>query len=277
MAGEFQKVTTFGDEVTLSGMAILATFKQVRGEGFERATKAAMDMSSVMGTDLNSSILQIGKALNNPIKGLSMLTRVGVTFTDEQTNQIKALQKSGDMYGAQAIILKELETQFDGTAGALRTTFKGSVDAAGNALGDLKEQMGFAITKNEYFLDLVADTEDRFVTWTQYLVENREEIHKYAEEVGITVVNALRTAANGGMELIEIFGNLSRSVAGFQAVNAGKLDLFKFALMDAEELKGWLEKDRAGFSELGKEIETLEKKYREMYWAQSYLERRQIP
>jgi len=47
MAAALQKVTTVGDEVILNGMAILATFKNIRGEAFERTTKAALDMSAV--------------------------------------------------------------------------------------------------------------------------------------------------------------------------------------------------------------------------------------
>jgi phage-related minor tail protein len=155
MASGMQKVTTVGDEVTLGGMAILATFKQIRGEGFERSTKAALDMSAVMGQDLKSSMVMIGKAVNDPITGMSMLTRVGVTFTEQQKDMAKQMQESGDMAGAQNIILKELESQFGDTAAALREDFGGATIAAGNALGDTKEEMGFLITKNQFFIDIM--------------------------------------------------------------------------------------------------------------------------
>lgn len=173
MASGMQSVTTVGDEVTLSGMAILATFKQIRGEGFERATKAAMDMSAVMGQDLKSSMVMIGKAVNDPITGMSMLTRVGVTFTDQQKDMARQLQESGDMAGAQNIILQELESQFGGTAAALREDFGGAVIAAGNALGDTKEEMGFLITKNQFFIDIVHLAEKQFMAWGEKIKENR--------------------------------------------------------------------------------------------------------
>lgn len=174
MASGLQSVTTVGDEVTLSGMAILATFKQIRGEGFERATKAAMDMSAVMGQDLKSSMVMIGKAVNDPITGMSMLTRVGVTFTQQQKDMARQLQESGDMAGAQNIILKELESQFGGTAAALRKDFGGSVIAAGNALGDTKEEMGFLITKNQFFIKIIHLAEKQFIAWGEKIKENRE-------------------------------------------------------------------------------------------------------
>jgi hypothetical protein len=141
MAAEFQKTTNFGDEMTLSGMAILATFKQVRGEAFEKATKAAMDMSVIMGQDLKSSIVQVGKALNDPTVGLTALGRVGVTFTQQQKDMIKSLQASGDIMGAQKIILSELQSQFSGAAEAARDADKG-ITALKNAYGDLLEQIG---------------------------------------------------------------------------------------------------------------------------------------
>ena len=55
-AGELQLVSTYGDEVTISALAILATFKNINGENFKSATVAAQDMATVMGTDLNSAI-----------------------------------------------------------------------------------------------------------------------------------------------------------------------------------------------------------------------------
>jgi len=173
MASGMQIATKVGDEVTLSGMAILGTFKKIRGEGFERATMAALDMSQVMKQDLKGSMTMIGKAVNDPITGMSALTRVGVTFTDQQKDMVKQLQKSGDMVGAQNIILKELEGQFGGAAAAAREIFGGAVEAAGNALGDTKEEMGFLITKNQFFIDIVHLAEKQFIAWGEKIKENR--------------------------------------------------------------------------------------------------------
>lgn len=155
MASGLQAVTTYGDETILSGMGILATFKQVGNEAFERATMTAMDMSTVMKQDLKSSMVLVGKALNDPVKGLSALTRVGVTFTNQQKEQIKALQESGNLYGAQNILLEELESEFGGAATAATTIFKGALAQLSNTWGDMLESMGYVITKNQYFFDLI--------------------------------------------------------------------------------------------------------------------------
>lgn len=154
-AGALQQITTFGDEVTISAMSLLATFKNIQGEVFQRTTKAALDMSTVMDQDLKSSMIQLGKALNDPLTGLSALSRVGVTFTEDQKEMIETLMESGDVMAAQGVILQELESQFGGAAEAVRDTFGGAVDALSNSWGDLLEEIGFALTKNENMVELI--------------------------------------------------------------------------------------------------------------------------
>lgn len=166
MAAEMQRSTQFGDEAVIGMQNLLLTFTNIGGSGgiFERTTKVALDVSTAMGMDLKSSALQLGKALNDPATGLSMLTRVGITFSEEQKAVIKQLQATGDMAGAQTVILQELERQFGGSAEAMRDTFAGSVEAAQNSFGDLQEQIGRLVIENpvvtaaiQKFSDFVAE------------------------------------------------------------------------------------------------------------------------
>ncbi len=143
-ASALQSVTTYGDETILNAQAMLATFKNVSGEQFTDATKAILDMSTVMGTDLKSSALQLGKALNDPAQGLSALTRVGVSFTQQQMDQIKAMQAAGDVAGAQRAILAELQGQFGGAAEAVAEG-GGQWEQLLNTLGDVGELIGGAV------------------------------------------------------------------------------------------------------------------------------------
>lgn len=137
-ASELQGLTNFGDEATINAAAVLATFTSIRGDVFQEALATAQDMSSVMGSDLQSSIVQVGKALNDPIKGVSALSKVGVSFNATQKEQIKLLQESGDLLGAQSIILDELKREFGGAAAAMANPF----EQVKNALGDVFEQLG---------------------------------------------------------------------------------------------------------------------------------------
>jgi phage-related protein len=141
MASSLQAVTNFGDEAIIGGQNLLLTFTNIGKDTFPRATEAILDMSTAFGQDLKSSAIQLGKALNDPINGVTALSRVGVSFTEQQKEQIKAMQEAGDVAGAQAVILAELERQVGGSARAMVDP----VDQLNNVWGDLKEVLGAAI------------------------------------------------------------------------------------------------------------------------------------
>lgn len=142
MASALQEVTTFGDEAIQEAQALLLTFTSIGREVFPEALESILNVSTALGTSLQSSVQQVGKALNDPIKGIAALTRVGIQFTDQQRQQITTMQRAGDVAGAQAIILGELETQFGGLARAIATTPFGQLEQLGNTLGDIAENIG---------------------------------------------------------------------------------------------------------------------------------------
>lgn len=111
-----------GDVILRDITANLLTFGNVAGEVFDRAQQAAVDMATRLGGDPKSAAIMLGKALNDPIKGITALTRVGVSFTAQQQEQIKAMAAAGDTAGAQALILSELEKQYGGAAKAAADT-----------------------------------------------------------------------------------------------------------------------------------------------------------
>lgn len=138
LSSELQDLTNFEDDATNSAAAVLLTFKEIKGDVFKDAIRSAQDMSAVLGTGLQGSVLQIGKALNDPTKGISALSKAGVSFTQQQKDQIKTLQKSGDIVGAQAIILRELQGEFGGAAQAMANPFT----QFQNKAGDVMEAVG---------------------------------------------------------------------------------------------------------------------------------------
>ena len=145
MAGRLSAVTGIDDEAIQSGSNMLLTFGKIRNyvDGqftgtFDRANALMVDMSAAMGTDMKGSAVQLGKALNDPVKGVSALSRVGVSFTEQQKEQIKTLVESGKTLGAQNIILGEVEKQFGGAAEAMATP----ADKAKVAFGNLQEELG---------------------------------------------------------------------------------------------------------------------------------------
>lgn len=138
-AAELQKVTTFGDEDIIRAQSQLVTFTKITGDEFDRTIELSADLSARFGTDLKSSVIQFGKALNDPVANLSALSRSGIQFSKTQKDMIKQLVESGRLIDAQKIILKELETQFGGSAKAARDTFGGALEGLTNSFGDLFE------------------------------------------------------------------------------------------------------------------------------------------
>ena len=104
--------------------AKLLTFKelaqsanQVGGE-FDRATKAAIDLAAAGFGSAETNAAQLGKALQDPIKGLTALSRSGVTFTETEKERIKTLVESNQVGEAQRLVLEAIEKQVGGTAEA---------------------------------------------------------------------------------------------------------------------------------------------------------------
>ena len=134
-------LSTFDDDEILRKVtANLLTFGNVAGEQFDRAQLAAVNLSTRMGGDLQSATILIGKALNDPIKGMAALRKVGIQLTDQQKEQVKGFLETGDAAGAQRVILGELERQFGGSAKAMRDATPGA--DLKNAWDDFQETIG---------------------------------------------------------------------------------------------------------------------------------------
>jgi hypothetical protein len=146
MASKMQEATTFGDEEILKKVTNnLLTFGNIVGPVFDRAQNAALDLSQVLGQDLQSSTIQLGKALNDPILGVTALRRVGIAFTQQQTDQIKTLVESNKVMEAQGVILAEVEKFYGQAAEAAAKTTAGQMTQAANAFGDAMEAIGASI------------------------------------------------------------------------------------------------------------------------------------
>ena len=145
LAAQLESLGTTDEELIINSQNVLATFTNIRNVGknriFDMATRSTLDMSVALGTDLQGASIQVGKALNDPIKGVAALTKVGVSFTQAQKDQIKALVESGRTMDAQKIILGELNKEFGGAAKAAGSGFSGAVFRAKDAIGDLERDI----------------------------------------------------------------------------------------------------------------------------------------
>lgn len=142
MAGALSNLSSIDDEVINGAQAILLTFRNIGREAFGPAMQAALDLGAVMGTDLNSAVLMLGKALNDPAEGLTALRRAGVSFNEEQRKVIQSMVDTGDTAGAQKLILEEMNKEFGGAAQANAYSYAGSLDAVKISSGNLAAALG---------------------------------------------------------------------------------------------------------------------------------------
>jgi hypothetical protein len=158
--------------------------------------------------EAESNAVQLGKALQDPIKGINALTRSGITFTEQEKEQIKVLVESGKTLQAQDMILKAIETQVGGTAEATAT----SSAKMKIAFDNLSEAIGTILLP--YFEKLAAFV-NRF---TPVMVEHADVIIKVAAAIA-----ALAIGIKSLQFALDLFSVAVKIATGLQL-------LFNFAL-----------------------------------------------
>lgn len=162
MARRLDEATTGSAEGFRDAATQLLTFKSVGKDAFETTLLLAQDLADAGFGSLSSNAVQLGKALENPVQGLSALTESGVTFTKEQQKVIKLLVETGRAADAQKIILDAVAGQVGGTAKAIGGGLSGAVDLVNARFKELKEQLGTAVLPVfQRFNELVAETYKR--------------------------------------------------------------------------------------------------------------------
>jgi len=252
LAGSLEALTATEAETIQEGANLLLTFKNIQNQAgagndiFNQTTAAMVDVARAMGTSASGEAIRLGKALNDPVKGISALTRVGITFTEQQKAQIKALSESGDLMGAQKIILAELQSQFGGSGAAFAKSFTGQLQLLQHELGTVGEEAtmvvmpalqqmvdGFrellpvvgpqlkaalATVDFKAFAKTIVDT-------VTFLVQNAEAIMKV-----VTALFILNTAYNVGRVAVGLYNAAAVILNNTFVMTAGKIGLATGAL-----------------------------------------------
>ena len=205
LAESFGRQAGISPTVIKGGEAILATFHAVSGATgmqsgvFDRATKAAADLAAAGFGSMDTNAKQLGKALQDPTTGMSALRRAGVNFTSAQQDQIKAMQKSGDLLGAQKLILQEVEGQVKGTA----TATAGSGAKMKVAYEEMQASIGTAL------LPAVSKVKGELGGLFNFVSANASWLVPLAAGIG-TVVLALLAF----VKAFQLFGAVKEAIAG---------------------------------------------------------------
>lgn len=142
LADQLESLSGIEGDSIINAQNLLLTFTNVRNgvkstdKVFDQATRTLVDMAAALGSDPAGAAIQLGKALNDPVKGVSALGEVGVSFTEKQKKLIQSLVDSGKVMEAQKVILKELSVEFGGAAKAAGSGFEGALFRVKDAFRD---------------------------------------------------------------------------------------------------------------------------------------------
>ena len=260
LAGSLEALTATEAETIQEGANLLLTFKNIQNQAgagndiFNQTTAAMVDVARAMGTSASGEAIRLGKALNDPVKGISALTRVGITFTEQQKEQIKALSESGDIMSAQKIILAELQSQFGGSGAAFAKSFTGQLQLLQHELGTVGEEATMVVMPAlqqmvDGFRELlpvvgpqlkaaIASVDWKAFTKTlvdtiTFLVQNAEAIMKVVTALFVlnTTYNVVKAATGLFNAAAVILGNTFTITAGKIGLATGAVKLFRTALI----------------------------------------------
>jgi len=134
LAAQFQRTTTYGDELTLQMQAMLVQVGNVMPSQMKGALAASMDLAAGLGVDLRAATLLVGKAFAGET---GSLTRYGIVIDKTK------LKTEGA-----AAVLAAINERFGGQAQAQAETYAGQITQMANAWGDFKEAVGEALTQD---------------------------------------------------------------------------------------------------------------------------------
>jgi len=223
LAASLQKTTTFSDEAVLSAENLLLTFTGIGKDIFPQATKTVLDMATALGTDTSSAAIQLGKALQDPILGVTTLRRVGVNFNQDQQDLIKTMVESGKTMEAQQYILAELAKEFGGSASAQASTFEGHMKMVANQIDDVQENIGNALLPAlEKMLAAVVPIVQKMAEWSS----KNPELTAKVVEWGIGITGAVAALGTMGLILPKIITAINLLITGLTFLAANPIIVF---------------------------------------------------
>lgn len=235
MAKAFESESNYTSEQIQRAQTVMLGFKTVTGDVFNSAMQNVLDMAEVMGMDLVSAVQTVGKALDDPVKGLGSLQRQGFAFSESQKAMLEEMVKTGRQAEAQKIILDELATTYGGAAKAGQNAFQ----QLNIAVGNLQKVIG----------ENLAPVVESIATDITELINQFNSLDKGTQTFILTAGSLLTTLPliiKGINTLKVALVSLQTSVPTLLAITAG--------IAGISAVVGAVVKKKNEFSELSKEI-----------------------
>lgn len=216
LANKLALQTTYSDDAVKGVENLMLTFTNINSRIFPQTTSTILDMATAMHEDLQSATIQVGKALQDPVLGMTALRRVGVDFSEDQKKVVQGLVDTGQSAKAQQLILAELNKEFGGSAAAATTTFAGKMALTANAIKQVKESIGNAILTaiaplQDRLIKFVSS--DKFQKWvtdlTKWMADNLPNAINWIIKVGLPdLEKVIKTAG----DTIKFFTNIWKAL-----------------------------------------------------------------
>ena len=142
MAEGYAHTTLFTSEQVQQSEAILLTYKRIQGDVFDQALQQTMNISALFGNDLTSASRAVGRALEDPVNGMTALTRAGVSLDPVMKANIKNLAETGQLAEAQKLLLDQLAKSVGGQAQAQDQGVTGAMHNLSESVKEVKIAFG---------------------------------------------------------------------------------------------------------------------------------------
>ena len=141
MAGTLSSKILAGRADITDMQSQLLTFPSITKDVFGRSMGLVADIAAQTGHELRETAIMYGKALSDPAKGLQLMRRYGVMFTDQEKEKIKKLEESGKLIEAQKAMMDAIASS--GYAGVAEKLFNATPMAKYNKMvGSIKMTIG---------------------------------------------------------------------------------------------------------------------------------------
>lgn len=211
LASTLSKSTLHTKGQVMQAEALLATFTNVRGDVFVRALKAASDLAEFMDTDLVTAAQKVGRALNDPAKGMEGLGELVGKLNDKQTKAITAMLQRGDIVKAQEAILSIIEGKFKDAGERAAKGFAGKWAMAMKNFNSMLSDLGRA------FGPMIDRMTEKFKTLSEFFAGagGQATIAKWVEMIESAIGKVLPVIGNIIDGIVSGFGKTSIAISAF--------------------------------------------------------------
>jgi phage-related minor tail protein len=220
--------------VVTSMEAMLLSFRGMSATILPQASQAVMDLSARFGMDLTSAARLVGRAMADPVKGMTALSRAIGQLDPAQKNAITNFMKQGDVMDAQKVILDAIKEKTDGAAAANRDNLKGALDAVGVSVKELMVAIGMGDNGGlRMALEVAADVTNKL---TQSLNNLNGPVNKSNESFKIFSL-VVGEAMNAAGKAVEWFVNSNATWLSHLAETWHAFDQFLLTIWTGDTAK----------------------------------------